>query len=261
MKKNILYTLVLLFTVMKLSKAQTDDPPLITDRPDQTESAAIVAKGKLQLESGFLYEKDNTEWLEMENYIYNSTLLRYGLTENTELRVGMEYRDQRFSPESNSEFTFTGLSPLYTGLKVKVAEEQGLRPEIALLGSLTWPATADEDLKPQYLAPALRMSFAHTLSDHLSLGYNLGAEWDGHNPEASYFYSLALGIEVTEQLGAFLESYGSVYEDDKPRHKADAGFTYLVRNNFQLDVSGGIGLSDIAPDYFISFGLSYRIPE
>ncbi|MCF8230971.1 MAG: transporter [Bacteroidales bacterium] len=261
MNRRILFTIALVSITAFGIKAQNDAPPLVTDRPDQTESAAIVAKGKLQLESGFLYEKDHTEWLEMENYIYNSTLLRYGLTENTELRVGMEYRDQRFSPESNSELTFTGLSPLYTGLKVKVAEEQGFRPEMALLGSLTWPATADEDLKPRYVSPSLRMTFAHTLSDNLSLGYNLGAEWDGHNPEASYYYSLAFGIGVTEKLGAFLESYGLLYEDDKPRHKADAGFTYLVSNNFQLDVSGGIGLSDTATDFYTSVGLSYRFPE
>jgi hypothetical protein len=35
----------------------------------------------------------------------------------------------------------------------------------------------------------------------------------------------------------------------------------MLNKNFQLDVSGGIGLSDISPDYFVSFGLSYRIPE
>ena len=260
MKNKILFTLGLLL-VSSLLKAQINAPPLVTDRPDQTESAAIVAKGKLQLETGFVYEYDEGEVLEMENYTYNSTLLRYGLTKSTELRVGMEYLDEKLITQSGQEFSFTGLSPLYTGLKVKIAEEQGIRPDMALLGSLTWPATANKDLEPQFVAPALRMSFAHTLSDNLSLGYNLGAEWDGDNPEASYFYSIALGIGVTEKLGAFVESYGSLYKDRDPEHKADTGLTYLVSNNFQLDVSGGIGLSENAPDYFASFGFSYRIPE
>lgn len=43
--------------------------------------------------------------------------------------------------------------------------------------------------------------------------------------------------------------------------RADFGFTYLVRPNLQLDLSSGLGFSKISPDFFISTGLSWRIPD
>jgi hypothetical protein len=263
MKTYVLISLFLVSSLVVLSQNDTEDvPDIITDRPDQTESAAVVPFNMLQIETGFVYEKDETDLAEYTNTAFNSTLLRYGLFKSTELRIGMEYLEEtvNFKP-SGPKSLVNGFSPLYTGLKIKITEEEGWIPEMALLGSLTWPATANKDLKPSYVAPALRMAFAHTLSENLSLGYNLGAEWNGEMPNAGYYYSVALGIGLTSQLGAFVESYGTMYEEFKPEHKADAGLTWMLNKNFQLDVSGGIGLSDISPDYFVSFGLSYRIPE
>ena len=263
MRNYILLILFVFFSQITLSQNEKEEvPDIITDRPDQTESAAIVPFNMLQVETGFIYEGDETEMAEFTNTTYNTTLLRYGLFKSTELRVGMEYLDEtvKLKP-SGPESSANGFSPLYTGLKVKITEEKGWVPEMAILGSLTWPAAADQELKPAYVAPAMRLAFAHTLSDKLSLGYNLGTEWDGETPVASYFYSVVLGIGITSSIGAFVETYGSMYENSKHQHKADAGITWLVHKNFQLDLSGGIGLSEISPDYFISFGLSYRIPE
>lgn len=59
----------------------------------------------------------------------------------------------------------------------------------------------------------------------------------------------------------FIESYGYMPENSKPDHRADAGLTFLLADNFQLDASGGIGLTKYSPDYFISFGFSWRIPD
>jgi hypothetical protein len=39
----------------------------------------------------------------------------------------------------------------------------------------------------------------------------------------------------------------------------NGGFTYLVNDNFQLDLTGGFGLNDEAPDNFISCGASFLL--
>ena len=81
MKKLIGATLILLTT--SLSYSQTNDnPEIITDRPDQTESANTVPKNTLQLETGFIMEQNG----DIKNYAYNTSLLRYGLFDNFELR-------------------------------------------------------------------------------------------------------------------------------------------------------------------------------
>ncbi len=231
---------------------------IITDRPDQTESASVVPVNGIQYETGFALEMDETASYEVDNYIYNSSLFRIGVFENTEFRVGLGYSDEKYmSRLTDMESSLSGLSPLHTGLKVKMTEEKGFLPEMALLASLDWPVTASRDMDPGNVVPAIRMAFAHTLSERFSLGYNLGTEWDGVSSEAAYFYSVALGAGLTERLGLFVESYGYFMESDENIHQFDAGFTYLVEKNFQLDVSGGVGLSENAPDSFVSFGFSY----
>jgi len=260
MKKYAL--LLLLLLAGNFAMAQEEVPAIITDRPDQTESTAIVPVNMLQIETGFVSQQDETDIAEISGATYNGTLLRYGLFKRAELRIGMDYlRESVRMKRTGRTMETRGFSPLYTGLKVKITEEKGLLPDMALLASLTWPGAASDDFQTPYIAPALRLAFAHTLSETLSVGYNLGAEWDGISPAVSYYYSLALGMGLTEKIGAFLESYGSMYEEAKPEHKADAGFTWMLRKNLQLDVSGGIGLSEIAPDHFLSFGLSFRMPK
>ncbi len=239
--------------------AQSNVPELITDRPDQTESSTTVPHKSLQVETGFLYEFDKTSDIESKNFAYNTTLLRYGILNNFELRLGLEYlaTEEKFKTP-DSTYTTSGTGPLHAGFKVNVTEEKGLLPEIAVLAGFDIPHTAVDDYKTEYLAPSIRLSVSHTLSDRFSIGYNLGAEWDGDTAIPGYYYSLALGIGLTETLGAFIESYGTVPTKGDDHHLADAGFTYLITPVFQLDASGGIGLNEEANDYFISFGLTYR---
>ena len=45
--------------------------------------------------------------------------------------------------------------------------------------------------------------FENTLSDNLSLGYNVGAEWDGLTPSPATFLALGLGYSIAEDLGCF----------------------------------------------------------
>jgi hypothetical protein len=256
MKTKFIFIVMTFFISLK---AQENLPALITDRPDQTESSTVVPYRSLQVETGFVIEKNETDLFQQKSYTYNSTLLRYGILENFELRLGFEYLGEEMDLKSiDSSSSVSGMGPLYTGFKVKIAEEQGWKPEMAFLGGLVLPFSADENFKPKHSAANIRFSFAHTLSERFSLGYNAGAEWDGETAVPGYFYSLVLGVGVLENLGMFLESYGLAPEEGKAGHLLDAGFTYLVSPNFQLDLSGGGGLNDVVIDHFLSFGLTYR---
>ena len=258
--KITIISILLLITV--IAQAQNDTPDLITDRPDQTESSITVPHKSLQIETGFVFENIKTESISQKSHAYNTTLFRYGLLHNFEIRLGLEYLGDKTEIINTGLETKTyGLSPLYAGFKTKIADEDGCKPEIAFLGGLILPFTAHEDYKSSYTAADIRFSFAHTLSDRLSLGYNLGAQWDGETAVPGYFYSAALGAGITEKIGFFLESYGLIYEEGDAEHMLDAGITYLALSNLQFDISAGIGINEQAIDNFISFGLSYRLPE
>jgi hypothetical protein len=229
---------------------------LITDRPDQTESAQVVPVKTIQIESGFVLEKDH--FLNSTNTTFNSTLLRLGLVKNFELRLGYEYLK---GTSDISVWDTKGFSPLYVGMKYQITVEDGLFPGIAFLGGLSLPFFASDDYQSDKLAPDFRFAVSHTLTEWLSLGYNLGIEWNGDNNDPMGIYSIAFGFGLTDNLGCYLEAFGSQSDIEGAQHMVDGGFTYLLRNNFQLDISGGLGLNDNAADYYIAGGFSWRIPH
>jgi hypothetical protein len=111
------------------------------------------------------------------------------------------------------------------------------------------------------VASDLRFNLEYTLTDRIGFGMNLGGRWNGSDAEPEGIYSAVLGFGLLDNLGMFIESYGFLPTDQVPDHRLDAGFTFSIKNNLQLDASGGIGLSEVSPDYFVNAGLSWRFPK
>ena len=119
----------------------------------------------MQIETGFVFSNKETELTKQRSFAYNTTLLRFGLLKNLELRLGIEYLGDEISIKNTDTVNkLSGLSPVYTGFKVKIAEEDGWKPEIAFLGALVFPFTASDDFKPENTSANIRLSFANTLS-------------------------------------------------------------------------------------------------
>jgi hypothetical protein len=144
------------------------------------------------------------------------------------------------------------------GAKVKLANENGFWPQAALIGHINL-RTGQKEFMPNYTSADFRFTFSHTLSDQWSLSYNLGAAWNGVSPEAVFLYTLSFGYSINNKLAAFAESYSFFPEAGKGDNRIDGGFTYKFTPVLQFDVSGGVGLSNNAPDYFLSFGSSFRL--
>ena len=91
--------------------------PLVTDRPDATEASSTVGAGVLQIEAGGFYtyyEENNNK---SETYGYNTTLVRYGVLENLELRLGWNFEEIRFSSNgTKNPNVLSGFSPLLAEL-------------------------------------------------------------------------------------------------------------------------------------------------
>ena len=264
MKYKILLV-IFVFAITATAQNETekkDYGTISTDRPDQTEASNLVPKNFLQVETGAFYESLEVNNLKNKATTFNTTLLRYGLLDNLELRVGFGFT------EINSEFSgiklndkLSGFSPLLIGVKIGITEEKGLLPEIAFIGHVNFHSLASQDYKTKSTSSDFRFSFEHTLSEKSSLGYNLGMAWDGNITTAIYIYTLAYGYSFTDKIGGFVELYGDMYEDSNFDHLWDAGFTYLLNDNIQLDISGGTGITKNTQDLFLSTGISFRIPE
>ena len=232
--------------------------PLVTDRPDATESSSVVGPGVVQLETGFTYA-DRGSIVSLDSL---GTLVRIGVAEMWEARVvwdGYIYAD------SDSVGSSGGSGDAEVGFKYYIQPEQGVRPETALILHTSVPV-GHSAFTSDAFDPSFLLSFSHTLSESSSLGYNIGASSETSinvagkkSTLASLDYSLAYGFDVLRNVGGYLEVFGSkgMSATESPT-SIDGGFTYLLNDDTQLDFFGGAGLNNDAPDWFAGFGISRR---
>ena len=248
--------------LLSQEEVQTDSAePLVTDRPDATEASSTVGKGVLQIETGGLYESYEDQSVKSENYTYNTTLVRYGILDNLELRLGWDFVEgvTKVNGKKLDDVT-SGFSPLLLGVKIDIAEEKNGMPEIALIGHVFPLFSASQDFRPESTGVDFRFSFSHTLSESSSIAYNLGGEWGNDSPEAAAIYTIAYGYSITDKLGIYAELYGDLPEDSSANHYWDAGLTFLVSNDLQLDTYFGTSITE-GQDLLIGLGASFRIPS
>jgi hypothetical protein len=230
---------------------------IVTDRPDFTESTASVDPGRVQLETGATL----TEAGETDSTSFGEVLVRIGLTQALELRLGLNSWVHSDGPGgSDSDFEDTSV-----GLKLELMQpaEGASRavPELALLVATTLP-TGTAESSPSGLQPGMTLALAWALNETVSLGANFGATsaLDDDERFLEGAGSVALGIALRGDWGAFVEYYGFLPEGSAgdASHFGNAGLTYLISDDFQLDFRVGTALSGDDTDLFIGFGLGYR---
>jgi hypothetical protein len=243
-----------------LSDAIDNLGPIYTDRPDQTETSPLTPKGWFQIESGMQREFDNKKDYRAINTIYNTSLIKYGLSKHFELRLITESGQEiiRFSDTAFKKQVSSGVYPIKIGSKIKICDAKGWIPAVSLISHLALPLLGSEDFKSKYTIPQFRFTFVNNLTDCIVLSYNIGSEWEDGSSNATYIYTASLAFSFLDRMGLFIESYGFLRERTIPDHRMDAGLTTLLTDNLQLDIPSGIGLSPISPTYFISCGASWR---
>ncbi len=224
--------------------------PIEADRPDQTETPSIVPKRMFQVEAGFSYQK-----IDSNNQSINlpSALWKYGVNENFELRLITEFTIDQNNLEKQNGFT-----PILIGFKIKLCEEKGIIPKTSFISHTSLPNAASPKYKTNFAAPEFRFTMQHTLTENCNLGYNLGFEWDGHSSTPTYIYTFTTGFSLTHKFGSYIEIFGFAPSNESSSHNFDGGMTYLITDNFMVDLSSGIGLTDTAPKYYVALGFSFR---
>jgi hypothetical protein len=260
--------LVASLALLAATPAGAERPELVTDRPDQTESSRVVPPGFVQVEVGFLVTRDDDNGGRVETTEVPATLVRIGLMEGVELRLGWKGHVSEDLRTPDLEVDTSGSGDAELGAKVYLRGESNRIPEIALLVGASLPVGSSA-LTTDRVDPSFRFSFSHTLTQRLGLAYNLGAAWESEadaggerHTTSSLLYTVALGIDLTPRLGAFVEAFGEIPASAAggPSHSLDGGLTYRILPNLQLDLAGGVGLSNEAEDWFAGVGVSVLVP-
>jgi hypothetical protein len=260
-KKIITGFLILTLSCLKLISQNDTLPTILSDRPTQTESPFIVPKGYFQMETGLGYIDRGDKEKDLTRYQLASTLLRYGLFSQFELRIssGLEWVNVKVN-DSDIDSSYGGLDPVSAGFKVFVVEEKSWRPQMAVVGNITLRHIGNDYLRPTFSYPLGKIICRHNLTQKLSLGYYVGFTWNGEKADGFFIYSSHLGYSIMPRLWAFAEVYGTFDNGDLPNHRGGAGLTYRIRHNLQADISTGLAFSKNVDRFSVTAGLSWRIP-
>jgi hypothetical protein len=244
-------------------RATADVEEMVTDRPDVTESTSIVPTGWVQAETGATLLRETGASTLLGG---PGTLVRVGLVSRVEGRLGwlgILHRDggdeEDLACSDCDEATDAGDGS--AGIKVRLFERRGARPDLALLPFVTLPIGADPFTTGR-VDPGFKILLANGISERFDWAANLGAVWltdeTGRERPGSATWSLSLGLDLGGGLGAFFEYFGENTEDEPASHALDTGLTLGLGPNAQLDASGGLGVVRDAPNWFVGAGLAFR---
>ena len=250
MAKKFWFIPTLLISVHLNAQIEKIDP----ERPDQTESPDLVAKNIFQAEFGF--NKENSSG---RNYdlLYPTALFKYGL-KKIELRVETVVRSsyEHLIPNPVRE---SGLDPVTIGFKTGLLQEKKFIPKTSLIASFGIPVFASKRFRADHVAPSIKLVMSNTLGDHADLSYNFGAEWDGFSSTPDWLYTLSQSFSFAKSWTSYIEVFGLMRKNGSPMHSVDAGIGYCISNDTKVDLSGGLGISKMAPESYVAVGFSFRI--
>lgn len=251
--KNLL---LILFVYTITHTVQAQEEVIFTDRPNTTDAVALISPGTFQIESGFLSQWDKEDGVSY-NFISSPNLnVKYGLLSWLEMRLLTNYLILN-TEDDVTDSSISGLSPLTLSPKFRMMRQSLWIPAVSVTTNFTFPGTGKEAFQTDKLNYGFRLLLEHVFNDKYSWSHGFGADWDDRR-EKTWAYSSAFAIAISEKTGAFAEIYGYFATDITSNHNFDAGLTYLVSNDLQLDTSFGLPLNENAPNFFISVGLSWK---
>jgi hypothetical protein len=217
------------------------------DRPGFGESASVVERGRVQLETGVAWTRIGAGVSVLD---LPEAVLRVGVGASLEVRVqGFDWLRAKQADGLQSGWSDAGV-----GFRWQAA--RGVH-DLSFRGVLFLPS-GSAALSDGKVDPEGAVSWAH----------ELGAGWSASaTVSARRFTSVATtvlspSVSFEHALGSrgstFLEYGANVADGSPPFHQVDHGYTWLPNPDTQLDVSVGFGLSSAAPDFFVAVGFSRR---
>jgi hypothetical protein len=241
------------------------DQPLQTDRPNFTSTSVTVGKGVTQLEFGYTYLDSKKAGADVKYQSFGEFLFRRGIVADwMEFRLSFAPLEQSTDAGFYQNTTF-GSQDLGLALQFSLTPQQGILPEMALITSMSVP-TGSTAFTANQVEAGIDLVYAWTLNDFVNVAASTQGYGDIDDSGESFLeiaQSCSVGYTLTEKLGAFTEWFvliPSGARTARTEHYFDAGLTYLINNNLQLDMSAGVGLNDAADAYFVGAGCSIRFP-
>lgn len=232
-----------------------------TDRPDTTESPYSVDAGHFQLEMSFFdYRQDREGSLQSESWAFGLMNFKVGLTNNTDLQLVFNSYAEDKTRDGSITDKVSGFSDIMVRVKTTLWGNDGGTSALALMPYVKIPT--DTGISNGEWEGGLIMPLGFTLSDRVYLGLMAvgGYVSDAESGDSGFewLHSATLGIDLTEQLGSYVELVGLAGADTDYQAFFNTGLTFSVNENLTFDSGVRIGLNAAAEDVGVFTGMSIR---
>lgn len=239
---------------------------LSADRPDVTESPYTVDAGHAQVEMDLVrYARDRDRGERIESWAAPALNVKLGLDRSTDLQLLLEcWRHDRLTiaGPSAGRVEERGFGDLGFRLKRNLWGNDAGRTAFAVMPFVLLPRG------PAGEPRAVEFGATFPLGVDLGAGWGMGfmgevtliEDGDGHGRHAEWLATATTGRAIAGPLAAFVEFAVSVRPAAEGRTvaTADAGFTFAVSPDLQLDAGIYFGANDAADDHTLFLGLTAR---
>lgn len=258
MKKPIVFFL-LFFSWSQLqaqksaaNKTEKENEAIETDRPDESETPFILSKKCIQFEFGVSKESFGNN---VSEWTLPVLQVRYGLSKKVEALLISEYTNASSSGKFQDSTSVLKISP---ALRINLIEGRAIIPHTSvLLASGFNKFSSKKAIKVSSFSPEIRLAMSNKIKEGISIGYNLGAEWEDIEEKPEWAYTFTPEFEFSERWGGYVEIFGGLKEGEN-ENNVDAGIQYKVNNNFAIDAFAGKGISKDNKNFFAGIGAAIR---
>ncbi len=254
-----------LIVMFVLSPGSGEARDLSADRPDLTESPYTVDAGRIQIESDVIrYSRDEDAGARTETWSPLTLNLKLGLDASTDFQVVTEWRRfERVTGPGAESLERRGFGDVVFRLKRNLFGNDEGRVAVALLPFISVP-TSTNGVGDESIGAGIALPVAVDLGTGWSLGL-MGQvdqleDGDQEGRHFEYTGTATAGRALFGPLGWFVEFAATL----RPAREgawigtADAGITYSLSPNTQLDAGTYVGVSDAADDITFFLGLTAR---
>jgi hypothetical protein len=233
-----------------------------TDRPDKTESPYTVDAGHFQFEAdlvSFSVDRWNAEGERVFGLNVANVNLKAGLLNNVDIQLVVEnyvYEQVRAGGTTTRK---SGFGDLTTRLKVNLWGNDGGMTAFGVMPFVKFPTNTgglgNKQVEGGIILP---------LAVELPYGWGMGImtefdivsrEEEGYGPD--FINSITFSHDIIGNLAGYVEFFSQLSEGDLII-TLDAGLTYALTGDIQLDCGCNFGITESAEDFNPFVGLSMR---
>jgi hypothetical protein len=219
-----------------------------TDRPDTTNSSAVVPAGSLQDENGI----NLTTWRNGTRMDGGNTRLRLGIFDCGEILVDLP--NYTFSASGMHLYGFSDVTP---AAKIQLQDlPQGL--QASLVGGVGLPSGTPAIAGKSY-NPYLQIPWSQEIAEGWGIHGMFTQTWlTGQASDRLFEATLSLDHDFSTAADGFIEYVGDYLSGVIPSQVMDFGAAYRITPRQQVDFRAGFGLTRQAPTAFFGIGYSFR---